>query len=580
MSAARGDVLGYQGVVRPGAAIAPGAPDVDVPFVRAGADIRLALRPDATLSTLRDLDACLRYSVLPWQRAADGLVVAASGTAPGRAAWLRARFGNDLHIVAISRPRLMRAIEARFQTRLSRNAVHALARATPALSARRVVTRAQTVLFIAALAMVCCGFAFWPLPTVGFLAGLLTCLFIANIAFRLALVLIGAEEPRRFARTPICHDDLPLYTVLVPLYREANMLAPLVRALRRLAYPPEKLDIKLVIEADDHGTLRAAMALELPPWFEIVRVPPSHPRTKPKACNYALAFARGEFTVIFDAEDRPEPDQLARAAAAFRMLPPDYGCLQARLNFYNRDQNWLTRLFALDYALWFDYLLPGLDRLRVPLPLGGTSNHFRTAHLRAIHGWDPFNVTEDADIGIRMARLGLKVATFESTTFEEAASTLHAWFQQRSRWLKGYMQTWLVHMRNPLALYRHGGLRGFIAFQLFIAGTFLSALSNIVLWCVFGLSFFFPLQLFSGALGLTLTHLSLVSLIAGNAGFIYLAMLGPYRRGWLELVPFALLAPVYWLLVSAAAYHGLAQLLTRPFYWAKTPHGFGRCTPS
>jgi cellulose synthase/poly-beta-1,6-N-acetylglucosamine synthase-like glycosyltransferase len=214
------------------------------------------------------------------------------------------------------------------------------------------------------------------------------------------------------------------------------------------------------------------------------------------------------------------------------------------------------------------------------LPLGGTSNHFRTAHLRAIHGWDPFNVTEDADIGIRMARLGLKVATFESTTFEEAASTLHAWFQQRSRWLKGYMQTWLVHMRNPLALYRHGGLRGFIAFQLFIAGTFLSALSNIVLWCVFGLSFFFPLQLFSGALGLTLTHLSLGSLIAGNAGFIYLAMLGPYRRGWLELVPFALLAPVYWLLVSAAAYHGLAQLLTRPFYWAKTPHGFGRCTPS
>ena len=300
------------------------------------------------------------------------------------------------------------------------------------------------------------------------------------------------------------------------------------------------------------------------------------PRTKPRACNYAMPFALGEFTVIFDAEDRPEPDQLRKAVAAFRAASGNVACLQARLNFYNANENWLTRMFALDYALWFDYLLPGLDRLNIPMPLGGTSNHFRTAALRAIHCWDPYNVTEDADLGIRLARVGLRVRTLDSTTFEEATNSLGNWLRQRSRWLKGYMQTWLVHMRSPLALLRNAGFGGFVGFQLFVGGTFLSALINPVLWAIFVASKVFGVFIFSAPLSGAATHISVFSLVAGNSLFTYLAMLGPFRRGWLELTPYGLTAPIYWLLISCAGARALWQLIVRPWHWDKTVHGLSK----
>ena len=231
-------------------------------------------------------------------------------------------------------------------------------------------------------------------------------------------------------------------------------------------------------------------------------------------------------------------------------------------------------MFALDYALWFDFLLPGLDLLGIPMPLGGTSNHFRIEALRAIHGWDPFNVTEDADIGIRLARHGLRVQTLDSTTFEEATNRLPNWLRQRTRWLKGYMQTWLVHMRNPRALLRNAGAAGFFGFQLFVGGTVLSALLNPLLWSIFVLSYFIDLPVagFSG----NVHSLSAFGLLTGNALFAYLAMLGPYRRRWLDLSPFALAVPLYWLLISIAAYRALWQLLRDPWHWEKTPHGTSR----
>jgi cellulose synthase/poly-beta-1,6-N-acetylglucosamine synthase-like glycosyltransferase len=233
-------------------------------------------------------------------------------------------------------------------------------------------------------------------------------------------------------------------------------------------------------------------------------------------------------------------------------------------------------MFALDYALWFDYLLPGLDRLNIPMPLGGTSNHFRTCALRAIHGWDPYNVTEDADLGIRLARVGLRVRTLDSTTFEEATNSFGNWLRQRSRWLKGYMQTWLVHMRSPLALLRHAGVSGFLGFQLFIGGTFLCALATPFLWIVFISSRFMGVEWFGTPTSALATHLSLASLFVGNSLFAYLAMLGPCRRGWLELSPYGLTAPLYWLLISCASGRALWQLCTRPWHWDKTVHGLSR----
>jgi cellulose synthase/poly-beta-1,6-N-acetylglucosamine synthase-like glycosyltransferase len=447
--------------------------------------------------------------------------------------------------------------------------ISALKTAHPEFSAEKTITRGQGAILLALPLVTIALFCIAPaligaLVTISFVLA-----FLANGIFRALLVWVGAGEAPKPA--PPAKGALPRYTILVPLYREANVLPALVEAMRALDYPKKKLDIKLILEADDTETIAAAAALDLEECFEIIRVPPASPRTKPKACNYALNFARGKYLVIYDAEDRPEPDQLKKAVAAFRAARPEIACLQARLNFYNANEIFLTAMFALDYALWFDFLLPGLDRLNVPMPLGGTSNHFRTRALRAIHGWDPYNVTEDADLGIRLAQMGYRVATLDSTTFEEATTDLPNWLRQRSRWLKGYMQTWLVHMRSPRGLLRNAGFRGFLCFQLFVGGTILTALLSPILWALSLLPLvpgFPPLPDFG-------IHFPVpaLSLFIGNALFTYLAMLGPYRRGWLSLTPYGLAAPIYWLLISLAGYRGLVQLFTKPWHWEKTRHG-------
>jgi glycosyltransferase XagB len=457
------------------------------------------------------------------------------------------------------------------------DATHALERHEPQYSAARTLTPAQRTLFLTiALGLTVCV-AISPAAGGLVLTACIAASYAANAVFRAWLFWVGSDEPTVQSDAPgenASAAELPVYTVLVPLYREANVVAQLAAALRRLDYPPHLLDVMLVVEEDDDDTVAAALAASADGVFEVVAVPAGEPRTKPRACNYALQLARGDFLVIFDAEDRPEPDQLKKALDAFRRAPADVACLQARLNFFNARECWLTRMFALDYALWFDFLLPGLDRLGIPMPLGGTSNHFRVEALRAIRGWDPFNVTEDADLGIRLARLGLRVRTLDSTTYEEATNGLDNWLRQRTRWLKGYMQTWLVHMRDPRQLLRNAGLGGFLGFQLFVGGTVVAALLNPILWLVFVLSFFIdvPAVGFTGAAHM----LSGSGLLLGNALFAYLAMLGPYRRGWLDLSPYALLVPFYWLLISAAAYRAAWQLVRKPWYWEKTVHGLSR----
>lgn len=288
-----------------------------------------------------------------------------------------------------------------------------------------------------------------------------------------------------------------------------------------------------------------------------------------KKGTYELNFARGAYTVIFDAEDRPEPDQLRKAVSAFRALPETTACLQARLAFYNADECWLTYLFALDYMLWFEVLLPGLDKLGVPMPLGGTSNHFRTDALQRLGGWDAFNVTEDADLGIRITQLGLKVAMLDSTTFEEAPTTLKVWLKQRTRWLKGYMQTWLVHTRTPFGLLRRAGLKSFLAFHFFIGGSVATALANPLLWLLLAIN----LTGLKDGDGLMIGGLA-----GGNALLILLASLVPLKRGLRDVLPYALMVTLYWGLVSVAAWRGLVQLFTKPFLWEKTAHGLSRQT--
>ena len=355
------------------------------------------------------------------------------------------------------------------------------------------------------------------------------------------------------------------------------MLPSLVQALSRLDWPAAKLDIKLILEAVDRATVAAAATLALPGNVEIVVVPDFGPRTKPKALNYALPLARGEYLVIYDAEDRPERDQLRRAFDAFSSGPPNLATVQARLNIYNPEASWLTRQFTLEYSALFDGLLPTLDRLELPIPLGGTSNHFRVAALKWLMAWDPFNVTEDADLGTRLARSGYRCQVIASTTYEEAPQRFMSWLRQRTRWLKGFVQTWLVHMRAPGRLWRDLGPRGFFAFQVMIGGTVLSALVHPWFYVLLAteLAGGRLLSLPASVFGVPFWTVAWFDLAAGYLAAMTLALLAARRRGLFRLSWHVLLMPLYWLLISAAAYRALWQFVTAPFKWEKTEHGAG-----
>jgi cellulose synthase/poly-beta-1,6-N-acetylglucosamine synthase-like glycosyltransferase len=373
-------------------------------------------------------------------------------------------------------------------------------------------------------------------------------------------------------------DRLPVYSVIVALYREAAAVPGLVQALRSLDYPAEKLDIKLVLEPDDIETQKALSECELAPSFTIMHAPTGGPRTKPKALNAALPFARGAYVVVFDAEDRPEPDQLKRALRIFRDATPNLACVQARLTIDNSTDSWLTRMFTGEYAGLFDVFLPGIAAWRLPLPLGGSSNHFRTSVLREVGAWDSYNVTEDADLGMRLARRGYYTAVSDSTTYEEAPSRFMPWLKQRTRWFKGWMQTWLVHMRAPGRLLQDLGVSGFLVFQLVVGGTVLAALIHgifaIALTWQVATGFLWSERTGLGDImqaGLHGTTLVMGYLISG-----LLALLGLIRRRALACAWALFLIPLYWLLLSIAAWRALLHLAFKPYTWEKTAHGLAR----
>ena len=315
--------------------------------------------------------------------------------------------------------------------------------------------------------------------------------------------------------------------------------------------------------------------MRLPGNVELVVVPDIGPRTKPKALNYALPLARGEYLVIYDAEDRPEPSQLRDAFHAFRVSPPNLATVQARLNIYNPEDSWLTRQFALEYSALFDGILPALDRLELPIPLGGTSNHFRVSALQWLMAWDPYNVTEDADLGIRLARSGYRCRVIAATTFEEAPRRFGSWVRQRTRWLKGFVQTWLVHMRKPRTLWRELGPSGFLAFQVTVGGTVLSALVHPWFYVLLAAELFAGGGLLArpeSLLGLPFWSIAWVVLVTGYLAAMALGLLAVRRRGLRQLFWQIPLMPVYWLLISAAAYRALWQFITAPYEWEKTEH--------
>lgn len=443
-------------------------------------------------------------------------------------------------------------------------AVNGLARAHPEASAhdRALMTRAAHGV-TAAVGCIFLAMAFgpaWLQFGLGVALGLIVSLWAS------VQVLAACSGLRPLACEPLADRDLPHYTVLCTLYKEAPVAASLLAALDALDYPAAKLDIKLVLEADDPETLAAIQAApgRLP--VEMLVLPDIAPRTKPKALMMALPFARGDLLVVYDAEDRPGRGQLREAAETFAAGPQTLGCLQAPLSIHNAEQNWLTRFFAAEYDALFRVVLPALARYGLPIPLGGTSNHFRVEALKQAGGWDPFNVTEDADLGVRLALAGWQVGTIATPTLEEAPPLLKRWLGQRGRWFKGWLQTMAVLGRRPVALARALGPKGLLGLLATLVGSIGSALIH--------LPTLVPLLAWSAVEGLPpFASLAMIVLLTGYGASMACQAVGLVRGGHAGLIPWLALVPGLWVIAGIAAMRAVHELATRPFHWEKTTHG-------
>ncbi len=453
-----------------------------------------------------------------------------------------------------------------------------LAERVPGVSAQRILSRRQRHWGIALIVLVLAGCVFDLVVTVSILVSIITVFYVAAIAYRLMLFrasnrpdtteVVSDEEARA-----VPDWELPVYTVMIPAYREPEVINELIQRVSQFEYPPDRLDVKLLIEADDDVTIKAIEEAMAGDQFELVLVPAADPRTKPKALNYGLTLARGELVAIYDAEDEPEPLQLRRAAVTMRRLGPDVACVQAKLTYHNPMQNLITKWFTIEYALWFSFFLPGLASMNAPIPLGGTSNHFRRVALQALGAWDPFNVTEDADLGIRMFREGYTVHVLESNTFEEANSDFVNWMKQRSRWLKGYLQTYAVHLREPRELKRELGWKGMMHFTMFVGGTPVLAIINPIFWYMTVLWFVAHPAFIQEIFPAPIYYLGLVSWAFGNFLLVYVTVMSCRIAKRPELLIAALIVPLYWVMMSMAAMKALFQLVGAPNFWEKTVHG-------
>jgi len=538
---------------------------------------------DETFLNQCDIHHLNSYLYIPIKQDFDGsLIVAAADPFDEKLAnSLMVKFKTNVKLVAADDLDITWLAHKIRGIDLVNDSVYSLMRKDPESSGHITFTDAQLIFIFVSIAIIFVLLFVFTTPTIIILNCLASFGFLGSIVFKLYLALKGSQSElhddvsvEELGR--VTNEEVPVYTILLPVYKEDKLIRKLIWNLRGLNYPKDKLDVKLLIEEDDDKTLNAVRTLDFPANFEVIVIPFMMPKTKPKACNYSITFCRGELLAIYDAEDIPDTWQLKKAYLMFRKLPKEFVVVQGALNYFNRNENLLTRMFTLEYSYWFDYMLPGLETLDVPIPLGGTSNHFKLEKLIELGCWDPFNVTEDADLGVRVYDKNYKIGIVRSTTYEEANNEPFNWIRQRSRWIKGYMQTYLVHMRKPVNLIRRIGWTGFFGFNFFIGGTALTFLIYPVLLLFFlvylifnitGVKVFFPDWVL---------YFAIFNFVAGNVMMIYVNMMAVFKRRYYELILFAILNPVYWLMHSIAAYKGLWQLIFKPFYWEKTNHGLSK----
>lgn len=538
--------------------------------------------PDARALDRLGLETALRNHVLPLASAGAVTPVAVESEADFRRLepHLHAMLG-DVTCRLATKPAIEAALLNMRQAHLARRAE---LRTPGKESCRTWSPRRFLFLLVTLVTALAAASIFYPEALLWGLVAWAALTLIAVTGFRTvaaAAQFLHVRRARRSWKSARSLADTPQYyprmSLLVPLYEEREIAAKLVRRLTRLDYPRERLEVALILEWGDRTTEQALRAAELPDWMRIVRMPQGRLRTKPRAMNYALDFLGGDIVGIYDAEDAPAQDQLQQVALAFERAPPDVACVQGILDFYNARTNALTRCFTIDYAIWFRLILPGLARLGLVLPLGGTTVFFRRHALEALGRWDAHNVTEDADLGLRLARRGYRCAFIPTVTEEEATASIPAWLRQRSRWIKGYAMTWAVHMRDPLQLYGELGPLRFLGIQILLLGTLSQFLLAPLLWSFWLILFGFP-HPFAAiapwgaivALGALFFLSEVVTLLTAGC-----AVARPKHRWLIKWVP---LMHLYFPLAAIASWKGFAEMLFRPFYWDKTSHGRRKAT--
>lgn len=494
--------------------------------------------------------------------------------------WLAARYA------AGTKERNIQAAEAYAQTVDNEvvvgDRVHTpYARFRPEVSAYKVITTPQRYVLIAFFALLGLLLLLDFYTVITAVVAAITLFYFVSLFVNFALTFKSVTTPEHiYVEASIVHDladaHWPHYTILCPLYKEEESAPQLVQALSEMDYPADKLQVLIMLESDDVGTLAVLQSLHLPDFIELVILPEGTPRTKPRSCNYGLTMATGDYVVIYDAEDIPDPLQLKKAVLAFAQSDDNLACVQAKLNFYNADQNALTRWFTIEYATWYEMVMPSMRWAHLSIPLGGTSNHFRTDILRGLGAWDAFNVTEDCDLGMRLEHDGYYTTVLDSTTYEEANSQLANWLTQRTRWIKGFLITYMVYMRNPLQYWHPSRWAEFISLQLVIGGRTLVVLLNPILWGLMLGYILFGAQaqdFYNSIFPRPVFYMGLITLIFGNLLYIYTHMLGAARLRRYNLVRWAVVMPVYWVLHSVAGYKALWNYIFAPHFWEKTKHG-------
>ncbi|WP_376874397.1 glycosyltransferase [Albirhodobacter sp. R86504] len=529
----------------------------------------VATPPDPRLIDKISAEACLARSMVPWTRIGGTTVIATARPEEYRAMRddLPPELGPYAMVLAAERD-IHESLLARRQTSLIRKAE---TRVKPSESCRTRDEKRLSRIMIGIVAVIILGLAYTPVGMLGALVAWMLLSMVVCTALKVAAFITNATHPDA-VDTEANLIRLPIVSIMVPLFKERDIASKLLVRLSRLNYPRELLDIMIVVEQSDEVTIQTIEQTTLPRWIRVVKVPNGPIKTKPRALNYALNFCRGSLIGVYDAEDAPDPDQIHTVVRRFSQRGPDLACVQGILDYYNPRTNWLARCFTIEYASWFRAMLPGVAKMGLVVPLGGTTLFFRREAIERLGGWDAHNVTEDADLGVRLARYGYRTALVQTVTHEEANCRALPWVKQRSRWLKGYAITWGVHMRDPVALWRDLGAWRWFGFQIQFFGTLSQYLLIPLLWSFWLIPFgiWHPVSAYLPKLWVIAMGSSFVLVEIVNLCVSLWAVRAPQHR---HLMPWTFTLNLYFPLGALAGWKAIYEAIVAPYYWDKTTHG-------